>query len=741
MSRVLGIPHDRVDGPAKVTGGASFAADYAPPGLVHSCLIRSTIARGRTLRIGTGHAERAPGFLAVLTHENAPPLKPPPDDLLEMFAGQFFETRPPLRDEVIHYAGQPLGVIVAETAEQARYAASLVTITYDREPPVLDLEAVPGPECWRPERFIGTPGMELQVRRGEPDREFDEAEHRVERTYRTSTNHHNPIETSATVAEWEGGKLTLHDSCRWVQGLQRAAAHALGLDPEAVRVISPFIGGAFGAKGFLWNHVVLAAVAARSVARPVKLVLTRADMYSSTGHRPRTVQRVALGATGEGRLTAIRHDTLSETSPVNRYVEPCGLLTRGLYASSSLAVTHRVAPVNIAPPLVMRAPGEAPGLFALESAMDELAEIIGLDPLEIRLRNHADHDLHEGRPWSSKHLRECYRLGAERFGWSERPGQPRSMRDGDHLVGWGMATAAYPGNRRPASAKVSLLPDDTAVVATASHELGNGAATVLTQIAAEALGLPTERVRVDLGDSTSPQAPATAGSWTTASVGSAVRAAAEEARAALIGLALSHPDSPLHGASPRDVIARDGRVSLGIDPSRGESFGDIMTRAGRRVVEVERESRPGAERSEFSFESYGALFAEVKVDPLGQVRATRLVGVYDVGAVLNPKSAHSQLVGGIVMGVGMAFMERTAYDPCGRVVNDNLAEYAIPVNADIPAIDATLLDEPDPHINALGARGVGELALAGVAAALANAVHHATGKRIRDLPIIPEKLL
>ena len=455
-----------------------------------------------------------------------------------MFAGQFFETRPPLRDEVINYAGQPLGVIVAETAEKARYAASLVTITYDREPPVLDLEAVPGPECWRPERFIGTPGMELQVRRGRlPDREFDEAEHRVERIYRTSTNH-DPIETSATVAEWEGGRLTLHDSCRWVQGLQWAAAHALGPAPEAVRVISPFIGGAFGAKGFLWNHVVLAAVTARSVARPVKLVLTRADMYSSTGHRPRTVQHVALRATGEGHLTAIRHDTLSETSPVNRYVEPCGLLTRGLYCE----LVPRGHPPGQRrehpPPLVMRAPpARRPGLFALESAMDELAEIIGLDPLEIRLRNHADRDLHEGRPWSSKHLKECYWLGAERFGWSERPGRPRSMRDGDQLVGWGMATAAYPGNRRPASAKVSLLPDGTAVVATASHELGNGAATVLTQIAAEALGLPAERVRVDLGDSTSPQAPATAGSWTTASVGSAVRAAAEEARAALIGLA------------------------------------------------------------------------------------------------------------------------------------------------------------------------------------------------------------
>lgn len=741
MSRILGSPIDRVDGPAKVTGAAQYAADGHPPGLAHATLIRSTIAKGRIRKIDATVAEAAPGVLAVLTHENLAPLNPPPNDLLAMFAGQFYETRPPLRDDAVHYAGQHVAVIVAETAEQARYAASLVSIEYDREDPVLDAEAIPEPECWWPDRFIGTHGMELQVRRGDPERARDESEHRIDQTYRTATNHHNPIETSSTIASWDEGRLTLRDSCRWVQGLQKAAAGAFGLVPDAVRVVSPFVGGAFGAKGFLWNHVILAAAAARVVGRPVKLVLSREDMCTSTGHRPKTIQRVALAATSEGLLTAIRHETISETSTVNRYVEPCGLLTRGLYACPSISVTHRVAPINLPPPLVMRAPGEAPGLFALESAMDELAEAIGLDPLEIRLRNYADRDPYEGRPWSSKHLEECHRIGAERFGWRDRPRLPRSMKAGDRLVGWGMATAAYPGNRRPAGAKVSLLPDGTAIITTATHELGNGAATVLTQIGADALGLPVDRVRIDLGDSNSPQAPATAGSWTTASVGSAVRAAAERALAELIALARSHPDSPLWEARPEEITPHEGRLALRDNLLRGETYADIILRAGMPAIEVECESRPGAERGAFSFESYGALFAEVQVDPLGQVRATRLVGVYDVGRILNPKAAHSQLIGSIVMGVGMAFMERTAYDPSGRIINDNLAEYAIPVNADIPAIDATFLDIPDPHINAIGARGVGELALAGVAAALANAVHHATGKRIRDLPIIPEKLL
>ncbi len=739
-TKAVGEALDRVDGRLKVTGAAKYSADYAAKDVAHAFAVASTIAKGKIKEIDAATALKSPGVLAIITHTNVPKLRTPKEDF---FAGGVpGENRLPLVDEVIHYAGQCVAVVVADSSVQARHAAGLLKITYAEEKPLIERDAARGTATEPPRSF----GEELQYHRGDADKALaDPAAITVEHTYTTPIETHNPMELSATLAVWEDDRLTIYDATQWVKGTQAIVAEAFGLPRTKVHVLCPFVGGGFGCKGFTWPHTILAAAAAKVVGRPVRLVLTRAQMFVGTGHRPSTEQKIALAATKDGKLTAIRHITTQETSPVAEYIEACGTATsRLMYACPNVRAPHKLLHVNIATPTPMRAPGENPGTFALESALDELSYALKVDPVELRVLNHTLVNPSNGKPWSSNHLKECYRLGAEKFGWKERKAEPRSMRDVKLLVGWGMATATYPGYRFPASAKARLTADGKGSIHSATHELGTGAYTIFTQAAADALSLPMEKVTFELGDSSLPPAPVAGGSNSTASVSQAIVEAGATVLSKLIALAVADEKSPLHGLRPAAVSAENGRLVAADDAKRGDTYVDILKRAGKASIEGESATRLSDEQQKkFAFQSFGVQFCEVKVDEeLARVRITRWVGAFDNGRVLNPKTCRSQVLGGIVMGLGMALTEHTVYDHrTGRPVTDNLADYAVAVNADVPAIDVHFINKPDPEINALGCRGIGEMAVTGVAAAVANAVYHATGKRIRDLPITPDKLL
>jgi xanthine dehydrogenase YagR molybdenum-binding subunit len=716
VGQSVGQPVERVDGRRKVTGAAKYAADSRHERLAHAVLVQSTIAKGRIAAIDTAAAGRAPGVIAILTHQNAPKLGLPPSGTKSTptQSGKLGDDRPPFSDDVIHYAGQHVALVVAETLDQARHAASLVKVRYQEEKPVL---TVAEGTAYMPEKSFG---RDLQHHRGDVDAALAASGVvKVRQTYTIPVETNNPMEPSATVAVWNGDRLTVEDATQAVVGTKQILAQAFGVPPENVRVLCPFTGGGFGCKGFQWPHTMLAAMAARVTRRPVQLNLTRQQMFTSVGHRPSTEQTLTLAARKDGTLTAIRHETLQPTATTTEFVEPCGITTsKVLYACENVATPHKLVRVNVAPPTPMRAPGDCPGSFALESAMDELAETLGMDPVELRLRNYADKDPAEGKPWSSKHLKECYERGAEKFGWKKRSREPRSMKDGDLHVGWGMATALYPGFRRPASARIRLSSDGRALVQAATQDLGTGSYTVFTQVAADALGLPVEQVTFELGDTDFPEAPVSGGSNTAASVSEAILQAAVALKEKLLG-------------------ATGGAV-------RSHSFTDLLTQAKLPFVEAEATVKPEDEKTKaYSIHSWGAQFCEVKIDPLlPRVQVTRWVSVIDGGRILNPKLGRSQILGGVTMGIGMALMEHTAYDPrTGRPVTDNFADYAIPVNADIPEIDVELLNYPDRVINTLGCRGIGEIGITGAAAAVANAVYHATGRRVRDLPITPDKLL
>jgi xanthine dehydrogenase YagR molybdenum-binding subunit len=739
--KAIGAAIDRVDGRLKVTGAALYAADAPVAGVLHGFIVLSTIGRGRVQAIDADAARKAPGVAAVVTHENMPRLKQPGSDFFR--GGTLNEDRLPLSDDRIHYAGQYLAVVVADTPEQARHAASLVKVAYsDEEPPLAALEDAREFEDANSDPF----GQPIQYRRGDVEKALTaRGLVTVDATYTTPVETHNPMEMAATIAQWDGDRLTVHDSTQWVKGTQAILAEAFGVPREHVRVLCPYLGGGFGCKGFINPHTVLAAAVARVVGRPVKLPLTRAQMFTGMGHRSATEQKLTVAATKDGTLTAIRHVTTQSTSFVGDWMETCGNSTsQVMYACPNVQVVHRLARLNIGSPTFMRGPGEMPGTFALESALDELAGALGMDPVALRVRNHTAVNPASGKPWSSNYLKECYALAAERFGWHQRTPGPRSMRDGHWLVGWGMATATYPGFRFPASARIRLSADGRARVGTAGHELGTGAYTVYTQAAADALGLPVAKVYFELGDSNLPHAPVAGGSNSTASITEAVVAAAAQTRAKLVRLAVADAASPLHGLPEDQVTLRDGRLVAAGGPSRGEPVAAVLERARLTGVEGEASAHLSAEKADkFAFQSFGAHFCEVKVDEqLGRVRVTRWVGAFDPGRVLNPKTARSQVLGGIVMGIGAALMEHTVYDRrTARPVTDNLVDYAVPVHADSPPIETHFIDRPDPYINTLGCRGVGELSITGVAAAVANAVHHATGKRVRALPITPDKLL
>jgi xanthine dehydrogenase YagR molybdenum-binding subunit len=727
MSVNVGDPLSRVDGKLKVTGAAKFTAEFPIPNLAHGVMLQSTIANGRIARMDTSRAERAPGVIAVITPSNALKLAAPESRLTV------------LQDALVHYNNQPIGLVVAETLHQAAHAASLVRMAYEEAPPKLDFVA------GFPTSYTGEHSNEPgDVGWGDVDEGLRQAEFKVDELYTTPIQHHNPMEPHATIAEWNGDQLTVHDSSQNISGRKAELAKTFGVSPDNVRVISLFVGGGFGCKGPGWSHVVLAALAARQTKRPVKLVLERPQMFGPIGARPMTHQQLSIGATREGKLTAIRHEVHANTSVIEDYLENSAFPTRVMYACDNVSTIHRLVQLNMGTPTFMRAPGVATGTFALEMGMDELAYKLNMDPLQLRLINYTEVDPHTKVPFTGKHLRECYLRAAERFGWSKRSPEPGSMRDGQERIGWGMATETYPARRQPAGALIRFQPDGRVLVASGTQEIGNGMYTVLTEVSAAALGMPANLINARLGDTVLPQAPISAGSMSTASVTPAVQAAIMQAKQNLLALGISDVHSPVHGLGMDEIEFADGRIFAKSSPQKSERFTDLLARHGNQPVEGIAKVQPDPHmKDKFAAHSFGAVFAEVAVDPrIGMPHVRRVVAVFDVGKIVNEKLARSQFIGGIVWGIGLALHEDTQVDwRNGRIANANLADYHVPTNADVGEIDVTAIDIPDTNMNPLGVRGIGEIGITGTGAAIANAVFHATGKRIRHLPITPDKLV
>lgn len=732
----IGAPINRTDAWAKVSGAARYTAEHQVEGLTYAVLVTSTIASGRVVRIDDSAARDVPGLLLVMTPQNAMRLpKETKDGKLQPPIGRRLTL---LQEDEVYYNNQPIAVVVADTYEHAREAAARLHIEYEKKEAVLDFEQAKK-KLHPPEKVLTE---ETDTRRGDLADGWLASSVRLDQTYTTPIEHHNPLETHATIAEWDGDKLTIHESTQYMKGVQRILAAIFCIPPDNVTAICPYTGGGFGSKGSVWSHAPLTAMAAKMLGRPVKLSLDRNNMFGPVGQRPNTEQRFRLGANEDGSLLASGHDTIAYTSMIEDWIEPCGIVTRMMYESPHQQTTHRLACMNLGTPTFMRAPGEATGTFALECAMDELAYELKMDPLALRLKNYTEKDPGKNLPWSSKSLRQCYEIGAERFGWKDRKPQPRSMKRGDKLVGWGMATATYPTNRSAGECSASLQPDGTALFRSATQDLGTGTYTVMTQVAADAIGLKVEQVRFELGNSRMPEAPVSGGSTTVASVAPAVQAAGHALRLKLAGIALADQASPLFGATSDRIGVEDGELYLLDEPSRREAMASIVARHGQ-PVEVTAKAEPGDEKKKYSMHAFGAVFVEVTVDEaLGEIRVPRVVGVYGVGKLMNEKTGYSQLMGGIVWGIGLAMFEETLIDGrAGRAVNGNLAEYHVPTNADIQGIDVQIVDEDDPHVNPLGAKGIGEIGITGVGAAIANAVYHATGKRVRDLPVTLDKLL
>ncbi len=734
---LIGAPVDRTDGRLKVTGAARYAAEQALPRMAHAVIVTSTIAHGTISAIDSTAALQMPGVIAVITHLNARRLpsnggaaegQPPAGRILNL-----------LQDAHVLYQNQPIAVVVADTLERAIDAARHLRINYQQLAPLVRFD-------WA-SQHPATPdkmqGDDPDTRRGNLADGLMIAATRLGVSYSTPVEHHNPMEPHATVASWDGDHLTLYDSTQYVSGVRRTVAAALGIDAEKVRVISPFVGGGFGSKGSTWSHVVLAAMVSQQAGCPVKLVLDRSQMVGPVGARPMTRQDITLGAGADGKLIAMRHQVISSTGLQEDWPEPSAVASRMLYAVPNQETSHRLARMHLGTPTFMRAPGEASGSFALESALDEMAAALKLDPVAMRLQNYAERNPEDDKPWSSKSLRVCYARTAERFGWASRRGAPGTLRKGNTLIGLGMATATYPANRQAASALARLLPDGSAIISSGTPDLGTGTYTVMTQIAAQTLGLPLHKVRFELGDTTLPNAPISGGSQTVASVGPAVQAAALEIRQQLVDLARNDPASPLHLAEPLSMDIVDGWLQHRVDPTLREPITALLARQGGHVLKARVTTKLTADRKVYSMHSFGAVFAEVHVDAdIGTIRVARVVAAYGIGKLMNHKTGMNQLVGGIVWGISQALLEKTDYDlRDGRAVNANLGDYYVPVNVDIGAIEVIVVDEDDPHINPLGAKGIGEIGITGVAAAIANAVFNATGKRVRDLPITLDKLL
>ncbi len=741
MRSAIGQPISRVDGPAKVRGQARYAGEFQPHGLVHAVLVTSTIVQGRIIAIDDSEALRVPGVMAVISHLNAPRLPwhiPEQRPVVDPKAGEPLHL---FQGPEVHFNGQPVALVIAGTLEGATEAAARVQVSYAPANGVTMFDEASARPPHPDTASAGRPGT---TSRGDADAALAQAAVRIDATYRQPREHHNAIEPHVTIAAWDGDHLTLYDKTQWVDNDRQEVAHALGISESQIRVISPFVGGAFGSALRTWPHVIAAAIAAREVRRPVRLELTRRQLYSGIGFRPRTEQRIALGADRDGRLQAVVHEATAQTARYEEYAETTVNTTTKAYACRNVRTAYRLADMNINSPCPMRAPGTVTGIFALETAMDELAVALNMDPLELRLRNFADHDQHQQHPWSSNELQACYRAAAEKFGWHRRPQQPGTLRHDGKQVGYGMAMTMYPANREAASASVSVFANGTALIRSAASDMGPGTYTSMTQVAAECLGLPVDKIGFELGDTDLPVAPVHGGSITMASVGNAVMAACRSVESRLIDLARAPGSGPFAGVKLADLVCRDGAV-MRASGAVGEAvpYGELLRRCGLSKLDSESHAEPGEEEEQFSSSAFGAVFAEVHVDAgLGTIRVPRLVGAYDIGRVVNPKIARSQCIGGMVGGIGMALLEAAEWDArFGRVMNSNLAEYLVPVCADVGELDVTFVASDDRNFNPLGVKGVAEIAICGVAPAIGNAIYNATGRRLRDLPFTPARLL
>lgn len=736
----LGKPLNRADGLIKVRGEAKFTADYEIPEVVYAVLVHSTIAKGRVFRIETERAKRAPGVVEIFTYLNMPRLTAPPlVDIQNLKKGMAASNLPILQDAWVHWDGQPVAVVVAETLEQAEHGASLVHVEYERDALAVSFKRLK-PDAVEPADVMGEPGV---IGIGDAAKALQEAEFSVDQLYQTPRYNHNAIEPHATIAWWkEDGTLVVLDSTQSVYTTAASLALIFGLKRDGVQVIAPFVGGGFGGKGGLWNHTALCAAAAKALQRPVKLALSREGVYRSVGGRTLAEQRIALGANRDGKFSAIVHDGLTATTTHGRYAEQCTFPTRHLYASPNIRTEQKIVYTDTVANTWMRAPGESIGTFALESAIDELAYALQMDPIELRRVNEPEVDPTKQTEFSSRHLTKAYQEGKEKFGWNSRPSEPRSQRNGKWLTGQGVATAYYPFFRFPAKVRISVSVDGKAVVQTPAAEMGMGTATVQCQHAADRLGLRLDQVSFHYGDSKLADTPVMAGgSNQTATIFGAVQTTVEALHREFLKLAQQAAESPLAGATYEDLEARDGGL-FRRNGALGETYGAILRRVGKSSLALEKESGMPLELLKYSMASYGAQFCEVRVhEDTGEVRVTRWLSAIDCGRVVNPKTAVSQIRGGVIMGIGMALSEETLFDERrGRIMNASLSQYHVPVNLDVPPIDLVFLNIADEHAP-YGARGIGEIGITGVAAAIANAVYHATGKRIRELPITLDKLM
>lgn len=768
MSTIIGMAIDRKDGKLKVTGTAPYAAEFSVPNIAYGVTVQSTITKGHINNIDLSAAKKIKGVLDIMTYKNAMSLHQPSGS--DPSSGKFSEKDLlPLQSERVFYNGQHIAVVIAETFEIAEHAASLVRVDYNEEKPVLEIDD-PESKPYQPQQGLG--GGSPQAKRGDADGSFNNAQIKFEQTYSTPVYHHNPMEPHTTTAFWEGEKLTVYDSTQGVFGVQNLLANSLGISKEKIRVISPFIGGGFGSKGFTWANTMLAPMAAKLVNRPVKIVLSRSfQMFTCAGRRTKTIQKINFGAESSGKISSGKHETTSETSFVDEFVEQAGIATKILYDIPNLDVVHNLVRLNRGTPCPTRAPGEAPGTYALEVAMDELAEKLNIDPLEFRLINYAEKNPLDGKEFSEKNLKECYEKGAISIGWKDRNSKPATKKEGNFLIGYGMATATYPANRSKASVKLKLYQEGNAVAACCTQDIGTGTYTVMAQIMADALGLPIEKVEIKLGDSIYPQGPNSGGSQTMATTGPAVRAAALQAKSKVIQLAIADKRSPLYGQDENAIAVDNGNLFLQNDHTKAETYTQILSRNKMALIDADAttdvtlkdgQKNPATDanakkqpdnpfakqdekmdREKYAFHSFGAHFVKVKVDSLtGAVKIEKIACVVDIGKILNEKTAKSQIMGGAIFGIGMALMEGSIYDPnTGRIVTKDLADYHLPVHADMPEFDIQFTDKPDYNISLVGARGAGEIGITGITAAIANAVYNATGKRIRDLPITPDKLI
>jgi xanthine dehydrogenase YagR molybdenum-binding subunit len=747
---IIGAGVPRIDGALKTTGTARYAVDHDFPNLAHAVAVQSTIGKGRIRRLDASAAEKMPGVLLVLHHGNMEPVFrtfPHQED------GTISETRPPFEDNNIYYWGQFVALAVAETLEQARAAANAVRVEYDAEAPDMrtDLSA----------EYTGK--RDSSWKRGDPDKALSEAPVVVDETYVTPAETHNPMEMHGTVAVWEGDNVTLYESSQGVVNHRTVMSEVLGVPRENVRVISRFIGSGFGGKLFPWPQSTLAAVTARKLNRPVKLSVDRRMMFSNTGHRPRTQQRIRLGATQDGKLTAIRHDFYSETSQLDDFVEHCGEQTPFLYSCPNLEVTAAMVRRNVGAPAPMRGPGAVPGLFALESAIDELAIKLKMDPVEFRLKNDAERDEGKNLPFSSRHLKECYQTGAEKIGWKRRTPEVGSMKRDGKVIGWGVGGASWAAARVPCTASVELCQNGRVSVRCATQDIGTGTYTIFAQVVHARTGVPLNRIDVFLGDTTLPDGPTSGGSMATSAVLPASTMAVNQAVTRLINIATLLPGSPFHGARPDTLTLAQGRIQSkdgaqqakivgaayhngGDLTANGLPFEEVLRLANMSGITSVGRTFPSMEdpkAKEYSLHSFGCHFAEVEWEPeIARLRVSRIFSIFDCGRIINAKAGANQILGAAVMGVGMSLFEETIHDPrTGQPINNNFADYIVPTCADLPDLDVTFLDYPDLIVNEYGARGIGEIGMAGVAPAITSAVHHATGIRVRELPIRIEDLL